>query len=192
MNISQICGQMYVFGTGSALNIPIGFIPDYARVVNIDDKDRIDEYYRGRLMAFTSGGTTEITKGMLIKGATSGAITRIQDVIIKTGSWAGGDAAGYFILDDGDPEKKGTFTTENIYCISDNVSGTDDASVVVDVVVPSIVINTAVGSGGDITAYLGDTSNAKGITIGATASENDKLLLVQWWVMERTNYRTSV
>lgn len=189
-----VFGTMYIYGTGSVINIPLGGIPDFARVINLTDGDRIDEFYRGRNMPFTSGGTTEITKGSHIKGATSGAKARVIDVILLSGSWAAGNAAGSIILDDADAEKVGTFTNENIYLDLDTVSGTDDATITVDVPMPVVEILGAVATNAanGITAYAGDSSNARGITLGTDPSEDDKLLCVQWWFGDRKSYAIAV
>lgn len=36
-----------VTGTGAAINVPLGFVPDYVRVVNVTDADQIDEWFSG-------------------------------------------------------------------------------------------------------------------------------------------------
>ena len=36
-----------VTGTGAAINISLGWIPDYVKVVNLTDGDTIDEWFRG-------------------------------------------------------------------------------------------------------------------------------------------------
>lgn len=187
-------GCMYIYGTGSAINIPLGGVPDFALAINLTDGDRIDVFNYGRNIPFTSGGVTPILAGDKIKGATSGAVARVADVIIATGSWAGGDAAGMIILDDGDPEKTGTFTTENIYKTNDQVTGIDDATITVDVPMPVVEILGAVATNAanGITAYVGDTSNARGITLGTDPSEDNKLLFVCWWFGDRTLYRVAV
>ena len=51
-------------------------------------------------MAFTSGGTTAIAVGNTITGATSGHTAKVQRVVVTSGSWAGGDAAGYLAVTD--------------------------------------------------------------------------------------------
>jgi hypothetical protein len=62
--------------------------------------------YTERNLAFTSGGTTAVTVGAWIKGATSAATARVLEVTIDTGSWAGGDAAGTLRI----CSQQGTFT----------------------------------------------------------------------------------
>lgn len=174
------CG--WEVGTGSAINVQVGFIPDRVEIINVTDGDRIDIYTRGRAMAFTSGGTNTIAAGSVLTGATSGATLRVRQVLLASGTWAGGDAAGFFIADEEDVS--GTFTSENVYISSGvnlaNPVGTNDATVTVDTDY-EVVITTAVASGtpsGTITAYAGSQSSgyAKGFTIGATTSESGKLL----------------
>jgi hypothetical protein len=64
----------------------------------------------GLTMPFTSGGVTEITAGQTITGATSGATAVLTRVVKTSGTWAGGDAAGYFVM----ASKTGNFVAENI------------------------------------------------------------------------------
>lgn len=49
---------------------------------------------------FTSGGTTEIEEGNTITGASSGATATVKRVVVKSGTWAGGDVSGYMIIAD--------------------------------------------------------------------------------------------
>ena len=64
----------------------------------------------GYRVAFTSGGTTEITEGQTVTGGTSGATATVRRVIVQSGDWEAGDAAGYFVLSD----VSGTFAAENL------------------------------------------------------------------------------
>lgn len=64
----------------------------------------------GRELAFTSGGTDEIEEGDTITGATSGATAVVTRVMLESGSWAAGTAAGKFIF----ASQTGTFVAENI------------------------------------------------------------------------------
>jgi len=52
----------------------------------------------GRTIAFTSGGTYEISEDDTITGATSGATATVKRIILTSGTWAGGDAAGTLVL----------------------------------------------------------------------------------------------
>jgi hypothetical protein len=64
----------------------------------------------GRELAFTSGGTTPIAEGNTITGATSAATATVTRVVVLTGSWAGGDAAGWLTF----ASQTGTFQAENL------------------------------------------------------------------------------
>jgi len=52
----------------------------------------------GREMAFTSGGVQEILEGDTIEGMSSGATALVTRVVLESGSWDAGTAAGRFIF----------------------------------------------------------------------------------------------
>jgi len=52
----------------------------------------------GREMYFTSGGTYEVQDGDVITGATSTTTATVARVVLESGSWAAGTAAGRFIF----------------------------------------------------------------------------------------------
>lgn len=64
----------------------------------------------GRELAFTSGGTTEIVAGNTITGAISGATAVVGRVVLTSGSWGAGTAAGFFYFS----SQTGTFQAENL------------------------------------------------------------------------------
>lgn len=64
----------------------------------------------GRSLSFTSGGVYVTAAGDTITGATSGATALVKRVLITSGTFAGGDAAGRLIL----ASQVGTFQAENI------------------------------------------------------------------------------
>lgn len=64
----------------------------------------------GRRLSFTSGGTYEILEGDTITGATSGATAVVGRVIVESGDWSAGDAAGRLIFS----SQTGTFQAENL------------------------------------------------------------------------------
>lgn len=64
----------------------------------------------GRYIAFTSGGTTAIAVGDTIEGDVSGAQATITKVVLTSGTWAGGDAAGILYF----ASQTGTFQAENL------------------------------------------------------------------------------
>ena len=64
----------------------------------------------GRSLSFTNGGTYEVEEEDEIEGATSGATATVKRIVLTGGTWAGGDAAGRFIL----YNQTGTFQSENL------------------------------------------------------------------------------
>jgi hypothetical protein len=64
----------------------------------------------GREVAFTSGGTYVVAAGDTITGATSGATATVGTVVVTSGTWGAGTAAGflYFVT------QTGTFQSENL------------------------------------------------------------------------------
>lgn len=168
----------FFMGTGAAVNIELGWIPSTLELYNLTDGDRIDFAPIGTVMPFTSGGVTEITEGSYVQGATSGAKARVNQVILLSGTWAGGDAAGWFILNAG--SISGTFASENVF-IYDGVNAvagaTNDATVTAAVTYElSTVLAVAAVASNKIVRYAGvNGSNAVGVTVGSDASEANKL-----------------
>ena len=75
----------------------------------------------GRELAFTSGGTTEIEEGQVITGLIGGATATLTRVMLESGSWAAGTAAGKFIF----ASQTGTFEAEGV-----EVSGSGDLATI--------------------------------------------------------------
>lgn len=59
--------------------------------------DSVNQLANG--FAFTDSATTEIVVGDCLRGATSGAIVQVRQITITSGSWAGGNAAGWMIAE---------------------------------------------------------------------------------------------
>lgn len=165
-----------VVGTGSAINVELGWIPDYVEIINLTDGDKVHINHLTKVVAFTSGGTTEPGIGDKITGATSGGTAIIKKVMVTSGTWAGGDAAGFLLLDQG--SLTGSLTAENAGI---NGSGSDDITLSAAPDQDGIDIDTEVAgtttAATNCIAYVGsDASASKGFTIGATISESGKLL----------------
>ena len=58
-------------GNGAALNIECGFVPEKVELYNATDGTPFTVAFLNWVVPFSSGGTTEITAGATIKGATS-------------------------------------------------------------------------------------------------------------------------
>lgn len=163
-------------GNGAAINVELGWIPDFVIVTNVTDGDKITMGYPNRMaIPFSSGGTNEIAAGDLITGATSGAKATVSKVLLYSGTWAGGDAAGFFIIER--DSLTGTFGSENVF--GEAAAATNDATVTANVT-HSVDIDTEVaGATGNaaISGYAGSAASAaKGFTIGSTVAEEAKLL----------------
>jgi hypothetical protein len=189
--------QIYLVGTGAAINVPLGFNPDWARLVNLTDGTILNEYFRGRIMPFTTG-VVGLAPNISIKGATSGARGRILDVLITTGTLAAGNAAGWFIIDDADAagipyaDKVGTFSTENVTLPN---STTALAAITVDVTMPQIKIDTAVApiaAVSGISYYAGDKNNAKGVTLASGIMTAGKLFCLQAFMFDHIPFAAAV
>jgi len=164
-------------GNGAALNINLGFIPECVILYNGTDGDIITTAFLNWVVPFTSGGTTTIAAGDEIKGATSAARARVKQVLLYSGTFAGGDAAGFIELLEG--TLVGTFESEDVYVNSDAVTGVNDATVTVNVVHNVAVAAAAASATGTsaISRYEGVAgSAAKGFTIGSVIAEEAKLL----------------
>lgn len=164
----------FIHGTGADQNVSIGFVPDYVKVINLTDGDKVHENFLHKVVAFTSGGTTTLKAGDKLTGATSGAYGYIRQIILDSGSWAGGDAAGWFIFE---PDGiTGTFQSEAGYI---NGGATDYATIAAqdnDGIDTDTEVAGTTTDDTTITHYVGDTTAARGFKIGATVSENAKLL----------------
>jgi len=161
-------------GNGAAINIELGYIPDLVLVYNATDGDLITGgFVNDMVIPFTSGGTTQIVAGDTIKGATSGATAIVHEVLEYSGTWAGGDAAGFFVVKR--DNIVGTFGSENVFV----GTGTNDATVTVQVshsFASAAAVAAATGNAA-LSAYVGAAgTNAKGFTIGLTVAEEAKVL----------------
>lgn len=77
--------------------------------------------YTERELVFTSGGVTEIVPSDWIVGVTSTAKAEIVKVVLTSGTWGAGTAAGTFTI----KNQHGTFQSENLKV----AAGTNDATI---------------------------------------------------------------
>lgn len=166
------CGRLR--GTGAAVNCVIGWIPETVMVFNMTDGTLITVGHPyDNVIVFTTGAVAKIKRLEILKGNTSGAKAAISDVIVRSGTFAGGDAAGWIIIDP--LSKTGTFTTETMTGMTSGgtISGVVDVnySEGIDTAVANVTGNAA------ITPYVGVAGGASvGFTIGSTVSTNNKLM----------------
>lgn len=169
-------------GNGAALNIPLGWIPDCVMLFNATDGDLITTGFLTWIVPFSSGGVSEILPGATIRGATNiRATASVRQVLLYSGSWAGGDAAGFLEIEN----LVGTFGSENVIItnLQSGVVGTDDATVTINVVHNVAVALAAAGATGTsaISRYEGTTVIPKGFTIGSVIAEEAKALRYVAW-----------
>lgn len=100
--------------TGGPDNVQVGFIPDVVKLYKINGTvPEVNIWIRLKVCAFTSGGTYEIKPGDTIQGATAkGVRAEVQKVAVTSGTWAGGDAAGFLFWQDWN--QNGTFGSEDV------------------------------------------------------------------------------
>lgn len=118
-----------VVGLGAALPVILGFVPRYVELFNVTDA--ISQFANFQwVMPFSAGGSNGnvISAGDKIKGATSGAIATVEAVLIASGSFAAGTAAGFLVLQEG--SLTGTFGAENVTILSGATAGTTTAAAV--------------------------------------------------------------
>jgi hypothetical protein len=168
-------------GNGAAINIELGWVPDVVQVYNATDGDLITQGFllgdaKRWIVPFSSGGTTEIVEGNTIVGATSGAYGVVEDILLYSGTWAAGDAAGFFVVSG----VVGTFGSENVKV----GTGTNDATVTANVIHNTAISTAVAGATGNAATakYVGASGSAsEGFTIGSTVAEEAKLLYWAAW-----------
>jgi hypothetical protein len=170
----------FSIGTGSAINVELGWVPTCVLLYNTDTTNILQAGFLQWVIPFTSGGTSEVVAGSVLKGNTSAARATVQSILLASGTWAAGDAAGWFVVQEG--SLTGTFGSETVVIqnLSTGALGTDDGTVTANVIYNAAVAaatTVTLVAATSVTRYEGVAgSNAKGFTIGATLSVNDKIL----------------
>ncbi len=172
-----------IHGTSAALNVEIGFVPAVVIMVNPNSAaaEKVSFHLVKKVIVFTSmtaAATSGIKAGAWIKGITSGAKARINELILDTAT------TGWIISDV--EQITGTFQSENCQVYASEPGSADaaddDITVVVDVEfgvnIESEATVTTINDG--ILGYAGspttDPPEAKGFTIGSTISVNTEIL----------------
>lgn len=166
------------YGAGAAVNVELGFVPKMVLIYNVTDGNKAYMCFTDDVsIPFTSGGVNPIAARSQIKGVTSGAKALVRKVELLSGTFAGGDAAGFFLCDSADVT--GTFQAENVTIQANSVNyasgATDDATVAAQVEHGiDLVGNAAVSGATGIVSYQGDATHKAGFTVGATLATNAK------------------
>lgn len=175
-------------GAGAAVNVVVGFYPKRVDVFNLTDGTVAAIGFPNILIAFNTGvlAPAAANNGVgyanfKIKGATSGAVAKVKDVILVSGTFAGGNAAGFFVCDT--DEVVGTFQTENYTLSSSPLAQVDGACVVQteDSVYQSAALGYVKGAGNTLIQSYYSATLGKGFTIGSTIAANAKRLKWTAW-----------
>ncbi|KKL70932.1 hypothetical protein LCGC14_2099980 [marine sediment metagenome] len=163
-------------GNGAAINVELGWIPDRVEVYNATTGTPYNVGFPNLMVIpFSGGGTNEISVGDTITGQTNGATAIIKQVLLYSGTWAGGDAAGFFTAERDDIV--GTFTSEAVVSSASSSSATDDADVTVQAIHGFTSTGAIAAANTSIIAYVGVAgSNAKGFTIASGLAVEAKVL----------------
>lgn len=178
LNTGQVAAG-FLRGTGAAVNIELGWIPQFVMTFNLSNGTPIHANFLKKVIAFTSGGTNQIKAGDKLHGNTSDATAIIDQVILDSGSWASGDAAGWFILREA--THSGTFQNETAYREDVDADGADVVTLTAAADQDGVDIDTEVAAtttaATNISEYVGASgSNAKGFTVGSTISADGTLI----------------
>lgn len=169
----------FLRGLGADLDVECGFVPDFVTIVNLTDGNKISMNPLKKIVAFTSG-SEEIKPGEIVRGNTSQAYAEVEQVLVISGTYEGGDAAGFLVLSVGSLE--GQFVAETAYRFQidqagDNIvnlSGpADQNGVDIDTEVSATI--TEATQCREFRGTRGDKS--LGFTVGASLAINGKLLL---------------
>ena len=159
-------------GNGAAINIELGWIPELVIVYNATDGTIFNcSFIREYVIPFSDGGdTAEIVVGEVIVGATSRARATVKQILLYSGSWAAGDAAGFFVVDVDD--LTGTFSSEQVA----GQTGGGDATVTANVVHGFDSDTEIAADNAGIVPYVGSSTASKGFTIASGLATEAKAL----------------
>ncbi len=175
----------YVVGNAAAINVELGWIPDRVEVFNATDGDKVTVAFLDTwIIPFSGGGVATIAAGDTITGRTNTGVSAIiEEVLLYSGSWAGGNAAGFFIVKR--DNQVGTFGGEDVEV---NDSGNNDATITANVIQCYNDLTTVASKTGNdaLAGYIGTLGDkSKGFTIGSTVAEEAKLLVWSAWRNDR-------
>jgi len=184
----------FLIGTGAARNVALGFVPSWVRIYDIGGTT-IWEGPVAEAVAFDNNGTAdadarEIVAGMRLDAADDGWSGTVKQVILASGGWDTGNAAGWIVFEAGTLEGAANLADNDEIHASDqadlkgaatgfNLTGAGLVRLGAKV---STAVAASAADGDDITPYYGShAAEARGFTIGATISTDNDLLGYQAW-----------
>ncbi len=158
-------------GAGAAVTIETGFIPTMVVLSNPRGAtEAVSLWTNLPVLAFDSG-SDEILKGDVVTDATAGGSFTVASITVTSGTWAGGDAAGYMEL----LGETGTITNNNeLNVLAGENRGALTGAATIDgsVIYFDVDIDSEVGTPASrfVVAYQGTTTASAGFTISAGAA----------------------
>ena len=175
------------FEGGTAANIEVGFAPTFVTILNLAG-DEVLMADLNQVFAFDGGGTNELKAGYKIRGATNGWEAIVGQVVLVSGTWAGGDARGFLILEPGtlDPASPTTTDNEN-FAASEFADGTPTGNwgTLMGSTQPisaGTSIEASAAAESSIKPYYGASGDkARGFSVGTTVGTASELMKYQAW-----------
>tara|TARA_B100002003_G_scaffold184400_2_gene172746 strand:+ start:2355 stop:2912 length:558 start_codon:yes stop_codon:yes gene_type:complete len=168
-----------ILGAGAAVNVSCGFIPDLVILNNANGATETVTIGGGFAVVKFDSGSTEIVVGDKLVDESAAGTFYVKSVTVTSGTWAGGDAAGwmeiYFV--------SGTVTNNNTLGIvkrEGRAAVTNAATVDGSILYPNVDIDTEVGAASAfVLPYAGVAATTpRGFTIGASAAVSGEFV---WW-----------
>ncbi len=165
--------QIKVFtfeGTGAAKNIELGFIPDYVRLINTEDGDISQEWFKGMTDTYAFQGTNH--DSTQFSTATSNGISDFA------GEAPGKVLTGTFAISDAGTTVTGTNSLALTELkVGDTIMiGDQEFEVATISSATSFTVTKAASGAESAAAGVRKTGRAPGITVGTTMSESAKTI----------------
>lgn len=182
----------FIIGTGAARNIPLGFVPSFVRLLNVTTRATY-EAAMAQMVAFNNNGTPdpnarEIKAGMRIDAGDNGWRGTVKEVILQSGAWASGDAAGYLVFEEDTLVGSANLLDNDEIHASEQAdlkgaaTGFNLAGALVTLGVARPATGAAVAAQTGFVPYFGEEAEtAKGFTMPASANADNDLLYYQAW-----------
>lgn len=179
----------FLVATGAEQNVSLGWIPDKVKITNLTDRDHIYEAPVARIIRFDGGGNEEIKAGYTIEASDKGWKATVRQVLRAAGSWAGGDASGFLVLDADSLTGAANIANNDTIRVartSDATPAGDWATVNGAGLMPLSLDTSAAVAAAAATAqvrpYLGTpAASARGFSVGSTIGAAGELLFYEAW-----------
>lgn len=157
-----------ILGAGAAVNVSCGFIPAHVVVSNPRGAaETLIHWFGPALLRFDSGSEAILPGDVLVDATAGGKFTVLESVLL-TGTFEGGDAAGYLRI----MEESGTITNNNNLnrlAAQDRGASSNVATIDGSVIYTHTDTDSEVGTpaANFVFPYVGTTALAKGFTLSS-------------------------